>query len=383
MRILYLITRSDAGGAQRHLLGLIRALRTSNEIAVVTGQQGFLVERAQHLGAQVFVVSDLIRSINPYHDILALVKICRIVRDYRPDIVHAHCSKAGLLGRLAAWYANIPSVYNPHGWRFVPGVPIKERFWSLLGEWIGARFGGAIITLAESEYDRALRYHIAPQSRLSHVQHGIPDCNLRANTAHGDVVNLVMVGRFVPQKDHITALRALVGLPENVVLLFAGDGPTIQHAQAVASRLGLEHRVKFLGSCSNVSSILAASHICILASHYEGLPATILEAIRAGLPVVASDVGGVRDCVIHGQTGFLVPPRDPGALRAALSTLVAQPALRASMGAAGRRLFESRFTVDVMIAKTCELYYRLTGIKPLRVQSDERFPREFTASPVA
>ncbi len=362
MRLTYIITKGDGGGSQRHVLELIRAFIASHEIALVTGEPGFLADQATALGAEVFIVPDLIRAVNPSRDIRALLAIMRIIRKHRPDIIHAHCSKAGLLGRIAAAFAGVPCVYNPHGLRFAPGVPVRERLWAIPGEWLGARFGGVLIAIAQSERDLALRYRILADDRIESVPLGIPDCDLRAAPASGQDVIVTMVGRFVPQKDHSTVVRAFVGLSDRAKLWLIGDGNTRPEIQAQVVELGLAGRVQFWGNRSDVNTLLAASHVFVLASHYEGLPTVLLEAMRAGLPVVVTDAGGVRDCVISGNTGFVVPQKDPMSMRAALAKLVEQPQLRALLGAAGRKLFESHFSTEQMVARTRELYARATGV---------------------
>ena len=137
-----------------------------------------------------------------------------------------------------------------------------------------------------------------------------------------------------------------------------GDGPLQLAVEAQARRLGIAERVRFLGLRRDVAERLAQSQLFVLATRWEGFPYTILEAMRAGLPVVASDVGGVREAVVHGETGLLVPRGDEQALRQRLSEMLASVDLRQRLGAAGRRRFEATFTFARMIDKTAAVYSR-------------------------
>ena len=361
MRILYVITRSIPAGSQMHVLELIRALNAANEIALVTGEAGFLADESAALGAQVFVVPELVRPVLPHRDLMAAVKVRRIIQHFKPDVVHTHCSKAGLVGRLAGWWAGVPSIYTAHGWRFAPGVAWAERLVAWPGEWIGARLGQHIITVSSFDHDLAIRWRIADATRVALIHNGIGDYPARSRDGARPEIRLVMVARFAPPKDHLLVMRALEGLPAHVHVLFVGDGPSLTDALAHAIALGVSHRISFLGERTNVAHILSDSDVLVLASNSEGLPISILEGLRAGLPVVTTDVGGVRDCVHNGVNGMLVPRGDVNSLRNALSVLVDTPGLRARMGAAGRQLYERQFTAAHMISRTYEVYERVAN----------------------
>ena len=173
-----------------------------------------------------------------------------------------------------------------------------------------------------------------------------------------------MVARFEPQKDHACLLRALAGAPGKWRAVLVGDGPTHPAAEALARELGIADRVSFPGSRDDVPDVLAGAHVFSLASRWEGLPRTILEAMRAGLPVVASDVDGVGEAVADEETGFLVPAGDSAALGRRLGQLFAYPSLRKRMGDAGRRRYEESFTFERMVAETAAVYDAVLAEKP-------------------
>jgi glycosyltransferase involved in cell wall biosynthesis len=164
-----------------------------------------------------------------------------------------------------------------------------------------------------------------------------------------------MVARFERPKDHQLLLHAVTKINGDWKLVLIGDGPMQPQARASAARLGLSSRVEFAGARDDVAEQLDQSAIFVLLSHWEGLPLTIIEAMRSRLPVVASNVGGIPELVEDGKTGYLVQ-NNPGAVAAALQRLIDQPALSQAMGIAGRSLFERRFSIDRMVRETTRVY---------------------------
>ncbi len=377
MRILYVITRSELGGAQAVVLTYLQALETYANVALATGEEGFLADEARALGVPVSVLPDLVAPIAPQLDCQALHALYKLIREYQPDLVHAHSSKAGLLARLAARMAGVPSVFTAHGFAFTRNARLLRKAIAIPSEWLGARLGDSLI--AVSEYDGALgaRYRILAKNQINVVYNGLTDVSFLARPAEGAPVNIVMVARFAPPKDHLSVLRALAGMHSDFRLWFVGEGPTIPQVREEAVRLELGDRVVFLGARNDVPELLSKAHIFVLASDYEGLPISILEAMRAGLPVLASDVGGVPECVRDGSTGFLVPRSDVNSLRESLRRLIASPILREGMGQAGRKLFQKQFTAARMIRETLSIYGAVLsgssqqagiGISPSRVR---------------
>ncbi|MGA2740337.1 MAG: glycosyltransferase [Bryobacteraceae bacterium] len=216
--------------------------------------------------------------------------------------------------------------------------------------------GERIVTV--SDYDRALclGYHLTVPRKVVTIRNGVADSPLRALPGAAAEPVVSMVARFDEPKDHLTLLRAAADIPEAFGLRLIGDGPRLGFAQRAAHELGLGRKVDFLGSRSDVPDLLSGSHIFVLASKWEALPLCVLEAMRAGLPVVASDVGGVGEALQEGVTGFLVKSGSVAALSGKLRTLIRNPGLRARMGAQGRRQYLAAFTVESMLAKTRGLY---------------------------
>lgn len=365
MKIVYIVTRSDSiGGAHVHVRDLAVALRAAgHEIIVASGQMGPFGGMLAEQGIPHYPLRHLVRAPLPWKDVAALLEIRALLRALRPDLVSTHCAKAGWLGRAAARSLRIPVVSTAHGWSFTTGVPAVAARLYRWGESLTAPFADRIITVSDYDRELAIQYRVAAPEKLVTVHNGMPDLapGLRADPA-ATPVRFVMVARFEPQKDHVTLLRALAGLravPWEVTLI--GDGPLRPHAAALAEELGIADRVRFLGARRDVAEQMAGHQVFLLITNWEGFPRSILEAMRAGLPVVASAVGGVCEALVDGKTGLVVPRGDVATLRARLALLLDNPSLRARMGAAGRRRYESRFTLGHMLKQTLAIYGELTG----------------------
>lgn len=367
MRIVYIITRSDIiGGAQVHVRDLAwHLLQAGHDVTVLVGGKGPFTEELARRGIPYRSLAYLVRRVNPCIDMRGLFELRHVLAGLQPHLVSAHSSKAGWLGRLAASSIGLPVVFTAHGWPFADGTPGLGRRFYAFAERIAASCADRIITV--SEYDRclALRYRIAPAQKVVVIHNGMPDVD-RTLFARPEVepVRIVMVARFEPQKDHATLIRALAGLRDLAWELdLIGDGPLLDRVVHEVERRGLRRRVRFLGACNDVAERLAEAQIFVLASNWEGLPRSILEAMRAGLPVVASDVGGVREAVRDNETGFLFPRGDEAALGSCLRKLITTPSLRVALGQAGRRRFEEYFTFGRMLEQTLAVYEDVSGVR--------------------
>ncbi|WP_407541844.1 glycosyltransferase family 4 protein (plasmid) [Deinococcus radiomollis] len=350
-----MITRAERGGAQSHVLELLR-LKERARITVVSGEDGFLLDEARALGLRTMVVPSLVAQIDPRQDLRAVRDVARLLQRERPDLLHLHSSKAGLIGRVAARLVGVPAVFTAHGWAFTEGASPARRQLAIWSERLAAPLSAAII--AVSDYDRALSARLRVTQRARTIHNALPERHPQQPItlrAAGDRVRVLMVARFAPPKNQALLLRAAASLPETELWLI-GDGPGLPEARALAEELGMQERVWFAGNRSDVGDLLASGDVFCLCSNYEGLPISILEAMRAGLPVVASDVGGVPEAVLHERTGLVVPHDDVAHWRLALTRLLDDPALRRAYGQAGREQFEAAFTTAPMLERVWSVY---------------------------
>ncbi len=360
MRIAYLVTRSEPiGGAQVHVRDLASAvLARGHQPLVLTGGAGPYVESLRARGVQTFTLANLAVPIHPLRDLRALQEIRALLKTLRPDLVSTHSSKAGILGRVAGRSLGIPVIFTAHGWAFTPGVPSREAAMYRWIERLAAPLASRIITVSEFDRQLALVRGIAPSDKVVTIHNGMPDIaeELRADPS-GSPVRLAMVARFERQKDHVTLFHALAGLRDEPWWLdLIGDGPLLAEANALSRELGLADRVQFWGQRMDVDARLSQAQVALLITNWEGFPRSILEAMRAGLPVVASAVGGIAESVRDGETGFTVPQGDVEGLRQRLKQLLGNPELRASMGRSARRLYERSFTLAHTVERTLTIY---------------------------
>ncbi len=325
------------------------------------GEQDYLCQQAISIGIKTIHFPSLGRSINPNRDWKSFTSITSFIENNDIDLVHAHSSKAGILGRIAAAHVNKPAIFTAHGWGFATGIPLWRRFVAISAERLAAKYCERIITV--SDYDRALakKYRVACGSKILTIHNGISDIkNSHSPIRNGSSpLTLSMIARFSQQKDHITLLHALKRIDVSCQLQLIGDGPTKNRAERVANRLGLDKGVNFMGSRHDIVSILDRTHVMTLISKWEGLPISIIEAMRAGLPVVATNVGGVSELVVNNETGLLVKRGSVDDLAVKLSLILNSNELRTRYGIAARIRFENSFTVDKMLQKTKAVYYEV------------------------
>jgi glycosyltransferase involved in cell wall biosynthesis len=375
IRILMLITRSELGGGQTHVADLLRGLRDDFDLHLATGETGYLTEVAAELGVRTHILPSLQQPVDPLKDLAALRECILLIRQIKPDLVHAHTSKAGFMGRAAAKRVGIPSVFTAHTWCFAEGTSPKWKLWGTPLERLAGGWCGRIINVSDANRELALSHGIARPSKHVTIHNGIADSPLRALPGEGVATpRIIMLARFAPQKAHsllIESIRGTGKLPFELV--FVGDGPTRSSVEAQVAAAGLTDRVKFLGQRLDVPELLASAHIFALFTHWEGFPISILEAMRAGLPPVVSDVGGVREA-IDKSCGRIVAAGDVAAFRVALEDLLASPELRRRLGAAARARYERNYTVDVMLDKTVAVYRGIVA-DPVGVRAERHLSR--------
>lgn len=366
MKILFVVTAAEFGGAPQHVLYLIRHFRQNGcQIGIVAAPEPRLMREASALGAHVFPNRYFVRPIQLHNDIRALGPVFRAIRQFQPDLVSAHSTKAGYAARLLCALLGVkPVLFTAHGWAFTAGRGERARKRLALAERLAARVTSKIICVSEHDRELALRFQVGKPKQLVTVHNGIDAAPFLA--AHGDRIRselglgrapvITFVGRLAPPKDPLAFLQACQMLPGNFRVLVVGEGELRNSVREYVKRNGLASKLVLLGEREDVPEILAASDIFVLPSDWEGLPLTIIEAMMAGLPIAATRVGGVPELVEDGVTGYLVPPQNSHALGEAIGKLLADPALRQHMGKAGRKHAVERFSLNQMLTRTEAVY---------------------------
>jgi glycosyltransferase involved in cell wall biosynthesis len=369
--VVRVVTRLNIGGPARHALILTRSLPAHGfpsalVVGTPTEEEGELTD--PHV--PVTRLPNLQREISPARDISSLRSLGRILEERRPAIVHTHMAKAGALGRLAAHRAGVPHVFHTYHGHVLEGYfsDARSAFYLSLERWL-ARRTELLVAVSEAIRDQLFDLGIgeAPQWRVvplgldleplltSDVDASAARSALGLSTA-GPVV--AIVGRLVPIKDHALFLESAVRVAEafpDATFLVAGDGELRLELEARARRM-LGGRVHFAGWVEDLASLYAASDVVVLSSRNEGTPVALIEASAAGVPVVATDVGGVADVVLQERTGRIVPPGDAASLADAVICLLNDPGLRARMGASGRHHVSQRFSSGRLVTDIVSLY---------------------------
>lgn len=373
MHVLH-IMEATIGGTRRHLVDvareqLRRGLRVSLVVATLR-EERFLadLERLRTEGCGVYELA-MTRELAPLADLRHLRSLSRLLGDLRPDVVHTHSSKAGVLGRLASAQTGVGArVHTPHTMAFLFQAEfgtLKRRLFGELERAL-ALDTGRLIAVSESEAETYRACGVVSQAHLRVVENGIdpvPWQQARPLPRAGlelpaDVPVAVVAGLHHVAKGHDIALRALAepGL-EDLHLLLMGRGELRAELERLATDLSVDARVRFLGWREDVPALFATSDFLWLPSRWEGMPYVVLEAMASGLPVVAAAVDGAREVVLEGRTGFLAPIEDPPGLALATRRLLAlDPAARRALGAAGRARVLARHTVAGMVDGLLQVY---------------------------
>jgi glycosyltransferase involved in cell wall biosynthesis len=357
-RLLVLITLAEPGGAQESVSLLLPALAESFDITLAAHGSGPLSESARQAGVPFVELRHVQRPIDPWRDLLGLIELFRLCRRLRPDIVHAHSSKAGALGRLAAALAGVPiRVFTVHGWAFGAYGGLQGRCYLWLERWL-SRLTTSVVCVAAAVRELGLTARACDPGQSVVIHNAVDVTSFAPIRRRSDPPRIISVGRFAFPKDFSTLASALARIQPDYRAVLVGDGPDLPQVRAALGRQGLAPRVELLGARRDVHDLLAASDVFVLSSRSEGFPVSILEAMAAGLPVVASDVGGVAEAVVDGETGLIVPAGDAAALAGALERLLEDPGLRRRFGERGRERARRLFDVETFRVAHLELYRR-------------------------
>ena len=392
IRICRVIARLNGGGPAIHLLHLARALDPERFVQVTVGGrvgpgEVDLTTDARRAGLEVVTIPSLGRELHPVADAVTVARLVSFFRKWRPDIVETHTAKAGTVGRVAAILAGVPvRVHVFHGHVFHGYFPPWKTRIFLEIERVLAKTSTRIVALGETQRRELLGYGIGTPSTTISVPLGFDlrgflriqtdgtdprrDA-LRAELGVADLPRnrapiIGIVGRLVPIKAHevfLDAARTIRASIPEARFAIAGEGERRADLERLASAAPLAGRVHFLGWRHDTAALYAGLDLTILTSDNEGMPVTIIESMASGVPVVATNVGGIPDLIRDGVNGHLVPPRNPEAVARAALSILRDPNRRASMAVAARASVVPEYEVDTLVARMDRLYREIvTGL---------------------
>jgi glycosyltransferase involved in cell wall biosynthesis len=387
IRVLRVIARLNVGGPALHVSHLSSELdKLGYETTLVAGRvgegEGSMEYFADELGVRPLYVDELQRDISAAPDAAAVRRLVQLIRQLRPDVLHTHTAKAGAVGRVAALLSGVTRppviVHTFHGHvlrgYFTPG---RARAFQQIERTL-ARSSDALIAVSPQVRDDLVELEVAPKSKIAVIRLGLdlerrvatpPDarCMVRAELDVPDSAFLICwLGRMTEIKradDLLAAFARMRARGIDAYLALIGDGPLRDPLERTANRLGLADRARFVGFRESVAGFYAAADALALTSANEGTPVTVIEALAAGRPVVATDVGGVRDVVRDGHSGFLVPAQDIDAIADRLERLSRDADLRTQMGQAGRAWVLPRYSVPRLVQDVDSLYRTLLQLR--------------------
>lgn len=381
MHVCHVITRMIVGGAQENTLLTCEGLhRRGFRVTLVTGPtggpEGSLLQRAGEGGYRHLVLPELIRAVNPWYDLRCRRELAALFTRIRPDIVHTHSSKAGILGRMAARQARVPCiVHTIHGMSFNRTQPWPVRSFYRLLEWQVARYSHSVVAVADAMIEQTVAAGVCPRSKMHTVYSGMetgqfdPGLYDRAAVRAGWAVepdDLVIgsVARLFRRKGYEQLIPILQQVAQRVPrarFVWIGDGAQRGEYESQLSQLGLRDRTVLTGLVppERVAELLCGFDILAHASQWEGLPRAVVQALLMRVPAVAFDIDGTPEVVLDRQTGRLIRLGDSAAFVEALCELSQDAALRERLGSAGRTRCLERFDSRIMVDRLVELYERL------------------------
>ncbi len=385
MRVVHVITRLIVGGAQENTIASVLGLRNRPGVEVslisgpTTGPEGSLEARVAGPPGLLTILPSLVRPLHPWHDLQAWRQLTAHFRRVRPDIVHTHSGKAGIVGRFAARRAGVPVIIHTiHGPSFgsFQGAPANALFRT--AERRAGRVTTHFVVVANAMTRQYLAAGIGRPEQYTRVLSGFdlapflaarPDPALRRELglAPDDFV-VGKVARLFELKGHddlFAVAPALVAACPRIRFLFVGDGAWRGRFEAWAARLGLQRHFVFAGLVppEAVPRYIGLMDVLVHLSRREGLPRALPQAMAAGRPVVACDCDGAAEVCRDGETGFLLAPGDLAALRERLVRLANDPALGRRLGTAGREFVREAFSVERMVDDLHALYVRMLGAR--------------------
>ncbi len=386
IRVLRIIARLNVGGPAIHVALLTEKLGAPTYASTlvcgaVGDDEGDMQYYAEAHGVHPIIIPELGRSLHPLRDLVTIWKVYRLIRQYQPDVVHTHTAKAGFVGRVAAWLAGVPVIVHTFHGHVFRGYfsPTTTRVFINL-ERITARMSDTVITLTEGlRRELADEYRIARKSKITVLPLGLDlqpfADSVRQNGAFrreygipADAPLIGIVGRLVAVKNHALFLDAAARVHAQkpaARFVIVGDGDLRAEIEAQVDALGLRDALVFTGWVRDVSPVYADLDVNVISSVNEGTPVSVIEALSAGCPVVATAVGGLPDLLDQGELGALVPSGDVDALAAALIKVIDSP----PDPEPARALMLDRYSIDRLARDLDSLYRGLLAKKRTRNKS--------------
>ena len=355
-------TNADEAGAPRHVESIVNGLQSDFQFVLMFGENGPVSDRLKRRGHSVHVVEEMRTSINPFKDLIAFIKLAKLIRACQPDIIHCHSAKAGMLGRLLAFTYRIQWIYTVHGWGWRGVSSFTSKIIIFVEKILSKLPRGYYIFVAQDVMKDASDILKLKTLKGAVVYNGVPPFH-SAESANPTPLVVVMPARVSSAKDHKTLISAFELLnDENMRLVLCGTGTDdvgfIEFAKKLAPN-NIKH-IEFLGQRSDIEDIFSRAHIVTLISNFEALPLSIIEAMSCSKAIIASDVGGVPELIENGVSGVLVAR---GCIEDTTEALrrCRDEEVRIAFGRQANITYKQHFTDEVMTSSIFEIYRSLAS----------------------
>jgi len=368
-KILQIITTSKWGGAQRVCYDLaVNLAKRGFHVDVACAPGGLLVDKLSRRNIRVYTTPFLKEYVSVFNDLKTIYFLYSLIKNKRYQIVHCHSTKAGVLGRIAARMAKTPKIYfTVHGWSFYRWErkkSIKYRLAkkiAIIIERIVGKFTHKIVCVSESDKNEGLKNKIAPESKFLIIKNGINFVVQNSNRKFSNTIKIGSVARASYQKRpdlFFKIAKQLLREYESLQFIWIGGGVLLKEFKKLIKENKLQNKILAVGqkSTKEVKKLLSTFDIFVLTSQWEGLPIALIEAMFARKPIVAFDVGGVKELVKDGFNGYLIPFENLALFKEKLVTLILNSELRKKMGENGYKFAKKNFTLERMINKYQRLY---------------------------
>lgn len=377
-KILYIITQSEFGGAQRYCFDLANNLKNEFEVCLAAGGRDEMAERLENAGIRYLQIPHLKRSVSPINDLLSLIEIIKLIKREKPDIIHLNSSKISILGSVAGWLykkskiknLKLKIIYTAHGWVFNEPMPGWQKIFYKYAEKFTSSIKDEIICVSEFDQKIAEKEKISAEKKLITIHNGFTPLELLPRKDAKNILNkffsndsrvlIGAIGNLYKTKgyEHLietgNVLINKMKLPINIIII--GKGEEKRNLLNLIEKYKLEKNIVLAGGIRNASKLLSGFDVYALSSVKEGFPYSVLEAMAAKLPIVATNVGGVGEMVIDKSNGSIVSPTNAEEMAEAIKKIIENKKLAGCLALQAQRDALEKFNIGKMIEKTRKVY---------------------------
>ena len=382
--ILYLITQSELGGAQKYIFDLVNYFKNNHDVHVGFGESGknkILAQELKKINTPYIVLKNLKREINLISDLKSIYEINQLYKKIKPDIIHLNSTKISILGSLAAWFYKLSNIknspkiiYTAHGWVFNEPLSFFKKKFYLYAEKITAKLKDKIICVSDFDFQTALHYRICSSHKMTTIHNGsVAPIFLSKNEAEKELqkiinteiqkyqIKIATISNFYPTKGLSYVIRAIVELKKNnlnPILIIFGEGPERKNLEKIIKQYQLENNIFLPGTIPGAAKYLKAFDFYVSPSLKEGLSYTITEAMHSGIPIIATNTGGTPEQIINNETGFLIETKNYQEIFLTIKNNFNNPLFGQQLLFNAQKRAKNEFALDKMLKLTNDIYFK-------------------------